>query len=497
MKSSLSSSSSSQRKKRCAFLLPLAVAVVFFAEILFMSRLDMEKNVAVVENWTTSFFRPVTGGAGGGGTVFTVEEAEEEGDEEVRRICERWLEKEDAVGYERDFDTEPVLVSGMHKDFSSCSVNCQFGIIGDKKPDATFGFAQEGSVASIMRSMESSHYYSENDINVAHRKGFGVVMTTSLRSDVPVGYFSWAEYDIMAPVSPKTEKAVAAAFISNCGARNFRLEALETLERLGVEIDSYGSCHNNKNGRVDKVQTLKRYKFSLAFENSNEEDYVTEKFFQSLVAGNIPVVIGAPNILEFAPSPDSVLHIKELSDVESVAKKMKYLASNPHAFNQTIRWKYEGPSDSFKALVDMAAVHSSCRLCIHLATKIQEKEEQSEKFRKRPCSCNRNGDTTHHLFVRERGTFKLESIFIRSSDFTIKALESAVLSKFKSLNHIPIWKNERPVSIKGGDELKLYRIYPVGITQREALYNFKFKDDFQLQKYVKENPCAKLEVVFV
>lgn len=36
---------------------------------------------------------------------------------------------------------------------------------------------------------------------------------------------------------------------------------------------------------MNKVETLKRYKFSLAFENSNEEDYVTEKFFQSLVAG--------------------------------------------------------------------------------------------------------------------------------------------------------------------------------------------------------------------
>jgi len=39
-------------------------------------------------------------------------------------------------------------------------------------------------------------------------------------------------------------------------------------------------------GAVDKVDTLKRYRFSLAFENSNEEDYVTEKFFQSLVAGD-------------------------------------------------------------------------------------------------------------------------------------------------------------------------------------------------------------------
>ncbi|CAN1192407.1 Putative fucosyltransferase-like protein [Linum perenne] len=116
-------------------------------------------------------------------------------------------------------------------------------------------------------------------------RGHGVVMTTSLSSDVPVGYFSWAEYDIMAPVEPKTEKAFAAAFISNCGSLNFRLQVLNSLVKRKIPIDSYGACHRNRDGRVNKVKTLKRYKFSLAFENSNEEDYVTEKFFQSLVAG--------------------------------------------------------------------------------------------------------------------------------------------------------------------------------------------------------------------
>lgn len=74
-------------------------------------------------------------------------------------------------------------------------------------------------------------------------------MTTSLSSDVPVGYFSWAEYDIMAPVQPKNESALAAAFISNCGARNFRLQALEALERENIKIDSYGGCHRNRDGR--------------------------------------------------------------------------------------------------------------------------------------------------------------------------------------------------------------------------------------------------------
>lgn len=80
------------------------------------------------------------------------------------------------------------------------------------------------------------------------RRGYKIIMTTSLSSDVPVGYFSWAEYDIMAPVGPKSADAFAAAFISNCGARNFRLQALEALEKLEIKIDSYGSCHRTHDG---------------------------------------------------------------------------------------------------------------------------------------------------------------------------------------------------------------------------------------------------------
>ena len=74
-------------------------------------------------------------------------------------------------------------------------------------------------------------------------------MTTILSSDVLVGYFSWAEYDIMAPVQRKTEVALAAAFISNCDARNMRLQDLEALEKSNIKIDSYGGCHRNRDGR--------------------------------------------------------------------------------------------------------------------------------------------------------------------------------------------------------------------------------------------------------
>ncbi|KAK9096931.1 hypothetical protein Sjap_022428 [Stephania japonica] len=512
--------------------MPFIVALVVFAEIAFLGRLDMAKNAAMVNTWTKSFYY------GSSGEVSASEEEDPfEGlgvgdgkSGEVVESCEGWLEREDSVAYSRDFGKDPILVSGPDEEWKSCSVGCNFGSIPEKKPDASFGLLRVGGAATILRSMESSHYYAENNIAQARRRGYNVIMTTSLSSDVPVGYFSWAEYDIMAPLQPKTESALAAAFISNCGARNFRLQALELLEKSKIKIDSYGGCHRNRDGRVDKVVALKRYKFSLAFENSNEEDYVTEKFFQSLVAGAVPVVVGAPNILDFAPSTESLLHIKEVDDVASVAKAMLHLAEDPEAYNRTVRWKYDGPSDSFKALVDMAAVHSSCRLCIHLATKIRESEEKGPEFQKRPCKCTRGPETLYHLYVRERGRFEMESIFLSkavpvlvaiaemsitlilvcasrghalihdsklSSNLTLAAMESAVLAKFKSANHVPVWKEERPKSIRGGDELKVHRIHPVGLTQREALYTFRFNSNDGFRSYIDSHPCAKFEVIFV
>ncbi|CAK9318064.1 unnamed protein product [Citrullus colocynthis] len=485
-------------KKKWSNAMPLFIALVVVAEIIFLGRLDVAKNVAMVDSWADLFYRSppsraLIGGADDLNSRFI------DGDRiSELGICEEWLEKEDAVTYSRDFQKEPILVSGSDEGQKSCAIGCEFQASPSKDPDAAFGLNHEGGMPSIIRSMESSLYYADNNIAQARRNGYSIVMTTSLSSDVPVGYFSWAEYDIMAPVQAKNESALAAAFISNCGARNFRLEALEALEKLNVTIDSYGACHRNRDGStVDKLETLKHYKFSLAFENSNEEDYVTEKYFQSLVAGAVPVVIGAPNIEEFAPSPASLLHIRELSDVESVANSMKYLAENPEAFNNSLRWKYEGPSDSFKALLDMAAVHSSCRLCIHVATGIHETEEKGLAFKNRPCKCTRGSETVYHVYVRERGRFNSESIFLRSSNLTVEGLASAVISKFNSLKHVPIWKQERPKSLKGGDELRLYKIYPVGLTQRQALYTFRFKEDSDLRRYVEDNPCAKFEAIFV
>lgn len=64
----------------------------------------------------------------------------------------------------------------------------------------------------------------------------------------------------------------------------------------GAIASSYrGSC-------VSKWETLSAYRFSLCFENMPMTGYVTEKLFDCLYAGTVPIYWGAPNIDELVPA---------------------------------------------------------------------------------------------------------------------------------------------------------------------------------------------------
>jgi hypothetical protein len=52
----------------------------------------------------------------------------------------------------------------------------------------------------------------------------------------------------------------------------------------------------------DKTQELKKYKFSIAYENwFNDCGYITEKIFDCFRASNVPVYLGATNIEKYIP----------------------------------------------------------------------------------------------------------------------------------------------------------------------------------------------------
>lgn len=75
-----------------------------------------------------------------------------------------------------------------------------------------------------------------------------------------VVYFGWNSFDPMKPALPAAKKQdVLAAFISNCGATNFRNEALKQLmdPANNFTVDSYGGCMRNKVGWTRHTQAAR------------------------------------------------------------------------------------------------------------------------------------------------------------------------------------------------------------------------------------------------
>jgi glycoprotein 3-alpha-L-fucosyltransferase len=236
---------------------------------------------------------------------------------------------------------------------------------------------------------------------------------------------------------------------------------------------------------------------------------VTEKYMQALETGAVPIVIGATNIEDYEVAPNSMLVIRQIADVPAVVERVKYLLGNRTAYEEMLAWKRTGPQDKFLALVDLNVVHSSCRLCIHLATQIRAAEDAASA--PLPCRCRRSaaGATVHHVRVRERGLFHFRDVFLESGNLTVAALHHAILQEFGQAGHRPTWAAHRPdfrsgtpwwepASAEAPIDLRIYKVYAVGETQRAALYGSASLDtDAKVTRAIADGPCLQLEVVFV
>jgi hypothetical protein len=122
----------------------------------------------------------------------------------------------------------------------------------------------------------------------AFMRRFEVTMTYRLDSDVPVPYCAHVSSPadlfaaLQAPPHAKTARAPAASFISSRVNRSRRREYTRALMRY-LETDSYGKFMRsarlpNDRGRPSKLETLRHYHFTLAFENALAPDLSPKNF---------------------------------------------------------------------------------------------------------------------------------------------------------------------------------------------------------------------------
>ncbi len=193
---------------------------------------------------------------------------------------------------------------------------------------------------------------------------FNRTMTYRLDSDIPMPYNAYADYKRGKPPSLDesviSQPGIVAWVSSNCNTHSERELFVIQLARY-VQIDVFGSCGNMTcpNGINCMHWIGKRYKFFLAFENSLCLDYITEKSWNALKYGMVPVVLGAGNYRDQLP-PNSFIDVRLYKSPKYLAQRMIMLSKNKMMYRQFFSWK------KHFYLTDEAPM---CKLCEYLHQK--------------------------------------------------------------------------------------------------------------------------------
>jgi len=150
--------------------------------------------------------------------------------------------------------------------------------------------------------------------------------------------------------------------VSNCSPKLDRNKVAEGLANL-LPVDVYGRCGQYQCPwkktfltHVCQKHQEKMYKFYLAFENSLCEEYVTEKFFNTLKSDMVPVVYGLGDYASIAP-PKSFINVRDFKTIKELADYLLWLDRNPKEYAKYFEWK------EYFEVIEFARLNIWCDVC--------------------------------------------------------------------------------------------------------------------------------------
>ena len=101
-----------------------------------------------------------------------------------------------------------------------------------------------------------------------------------------------------------------------------------------------------------KKALLKHYLFTVAIENTFTYDYVTEKLWQPLAAGSVPLYYGAPNIEDWLPCSNCIVDLRQFATPRAAAEFIENVSRNATRYAEFHQWRSEPVLARFQKIVD-------------------------------------------------------------------------------------------------------------------------------------------------
>ncbi|XP_072529469.1 4-galactosyl-N-acetylglucosaminide 3-alpha-L-fucosyltransferase 9-like [Salminus brasiliensis] len=189
-------------------------------------------------------------------------------------------------------------------------------------------------------------------------------LTANYRRDsdvwVPYGRIVEASEEDKAFQIPQKDKLVCW-IVSHWEEKLWRVEYFNEFSQH-INVEGYGRHFGRYIDNKDYTKVISSCKFYLAFENSVHKDYITEKLFNPLMHGTVPVVLGPPreNYEELIPA-DSFIHVNDFKTAKELAEHLKLLDQSQEMYEQYFTWRKH-----FVAKNSDFGLEHACRICDHI-----------------------------------------------------------------------------------------------------------------------------------
>uniref|UniRef100_A0A0N5B3X5 Fucosyltransferase n=1 Tax=Strongyloides papillosus TaxID=174720 RepID=A0A0N5B3X5_STREA len=226
-----------------------------------------------------------------------------------------------------------------------------------------------------------------------HKNFFNMTYTYSSKSDIRKTYFGewtkgpvdkgFTKYYKNISVIPlikeiKKKKNYIIWTVSDCKTASKREEDIELLKKH-IPVNQFGAC-NGKTLKYDKFskkfkKLYEKYYFYIALENSDCEDYISEKYFSRVHFNSIPIVGYRRKYEKIAPN-NSFIAMDDFKSPKEMADYLYFLIKNKKEYLKYFDYRKEG----WKIYDIDNGMDNFCSLCKKLVE--MKKSGELQKFHK-------------------------------------------------------------------------------------------------------------------
>ncbi len=212
--------------------------------------------------------------------------------------------------------------------------------------------------------------------------------------DISMTYYDWADIHVShiqdhpvwfrntpLPFSQKRN----ITFI-NTGCYGHRVEIIKEMKQY-IQVDCLGPCEKNMDyckefplcckghwagswtSRYrEKECLIYNYKFVMALENTITPNYTTEKFWQPLKMGSVPIYWGSDTSKILEPGDNSVIRVNSFSSIKELVEFIEPLLVDEEKYNRYLEWKGKPFNRNFMMEAKYSLSQFVCNLADAVAT---------------------------------------------------------------------------------------------------------------------------------